>query len=1409
MTFADPSSCPDCGSALEGGASCPSCRLDLTSEAARQLWTALQSADAWLDEARRHRVPVPPPTPSVPTTPGTTPATATDDDEEQDVDLRGSDASVSASSPGAASATTTSEDAGTAASITGPITGPTAGPTAGRTTDQPHPVPPLDLPAATASRDSFGPGAPGVPVVEPRRRVSVGTILLALGALSLVVAAIIFIAVYWGPMGILGRAAVLFAVTLMVGGFGVVVTRRGLRGSSEALWSVFLAFLSLDWLLSRSQGLFGLDTAPAAPVELAWALVMVVLGVLIVRLGGRHLTRPSVADATRTTASVPEDEATSDDGVAEPSSCGSPGTPSSPATRPVELVAPSVLAGLAVAFALYRRLWDLGDVGMRPFWALALIAIVTIGAAVLLRRLALRYGALVVALAAGLVASLAVVSAFGTAVTNPAFADLVARGEGLPLALVVLALLAAAHATKERGAIATVLAGAGTVSAVVLVTLPVGEQWLTTGVLVLHAALALVLVLATAGSGVVRRGVRWGAAVPLAVALTGLVVDTTAVVAISGTSVERAGTLALDERLAPGLAYTTDAWRAVVVGLLLAVTVLRLSSTSRTVHRTHALTLVQALALAGVAATVALLEPAVVAMAAVIVVGGLVVGFLGGRTVSVRLVLGATLAAGGPLVALGSWWATAIVASVVAGGLAVLAARVPVARWRDVSGAVAAGWALGGLLAGLTAGQVPPQVVAYVLAGSVLALLVVAVVLLGPDTGRAGVEVAAAVGALVALERISVALSLGEQAVVLLAAAAVLVALSRRTTARWWYAVVGSVAAAAAAVLVSGGQTVLWDWAAGVWPVAAVLLLLAVLSMPVGALREVTAGAGALLAGASTVPPVVLLGLTPVVEAAVLVVAAAAVAWIVLTRAAGRSGAVGAEVAAGVLALCGLSVAVAELSLAEGVAVALATGAIVVALAWRIPRRSWYALVGSALAWAGVAATLGVWSTAAWVWPAAGLLLAAAAPPLALWWRDGVAGSAAFVLATSILPGLRVLEVEELAITSAVLVAAAVAVGVALRVLGSTRGGRGAEVGGGAAALTAVVAAGAVLTPATFAVAVLLLGALATALAWFAHRRWWYALVGAAAAAVSVISSVEVTATALWLWPTAAVVVASGAARVAGRWRHGLAGLAAVLVGACVRPVADVARLEVAQTTLAVVAVAAVLAMIAVLALRRPRGGPGVEVGAALLAATGLLVAAERTGPAHVALLLTVVGAATALLSLIGRDRGWYRWIGAAALAVAYVLRLVASEVGVVEAYTLPFGVLLLAAGVVVTLRTAEPTHPARRTVVTLGPGLLLTLAPSLPLALADPTSLRALLLGLAALAVMTTGILARWQAPFVAGALVVAAIVITNVGPYAWGLPRWVLIAAAGAAMLGAGVTWERRVQDGRAAVRWVGAMR
>ena len=184
--------------------------------------------------------------------------------------------------------------------------------------------------------------------------------------------------------------------------------------------------------------------------------------------------------------------------------------------------------------------------------------------------------------------------------------------------------------------------------------------------------------------------------------------------------------------------------------------------------------------------------------------------------------------------------------------------------------------------------------------------------------------------------------------------------------------------------------------------------------------------------------------------------------------------------------------------------------------------------------------------------------------------------------------------------------------------------------------------------------------------------------------------------------------------------------------------------------------------------------------------------------------MLTMLGAAVTGVSLLRSDRRRFALPGSALLGLAYVLRLLASDISVVEAYTLPFATVLLAVGYV-RMRAV----PQLRTRVALTPGLSLALLPSLPAVLIDPTTLRGLLLGFAACGVLAVGVRMRWQAPFVAGTTLAMVIVVRHLGPYTDAVPRWVLIAAAGVVLLAVGVTWESRVRNARAAASYVETMR
>ena len=112
------------------------------------------------------------------------------------------------------------------------------------------------------------------------RTASVPAILLGLGALCLLVAAITFLAVAWSWMGVGGRTGVLVGLTLAVGGAGVVLGQRGLRVAAESLTTVALGLVALDVVGAINAGWLGSpDTAEST--ALVGAGVAVVSGAIL------------------------------------------------------------------------------------------------------------------------------------------------------------------------------------------------------------------------------------------------------------------------------------------------------------------------------------------------------------------------------------------------------------------------------------------------------------------------------------------------------------------------------------------------------------------------------------------------------------------------------------------------------------------------------------------------------------------------------------------------------------------------------------------------------------------------------------------------------------------------------------------------------------------------------------------------------------------------------------------------------------------------------------------------------------------------------------------------------------------------------------------------------------------------
>jgi len=101
-------------------------------------------------------------------------------------------------------------------------------------------------------------------------------------------------------------------------------------------------------------------------------------------------------------------------------------------------------------------------------------------------------------------------------------------------------------------------------------------------------------------------------------------------------------------------------------------------------------------------------------------------------------------------------------------------------------------------------------------------------------------------------------------------------------------------------------------------------------------------------------------------------------------------------------------------------------------------------------------------------------------------------------------------------------------------------------------------------------------------------------------------------------------------------------------------------------------------------------------------------------------------------------------------------------------------------------------------------------LVPSLLWSVEDPFTPRALVLGIACLGLVVAGVHGRWSAPIAYGAAVGLVLVLREAAPYVGSsVPRWSLIGAAGALLIGLGVTWERRMQDAHAVVGYVRRLR
>ena len=134
----------------------------------------------------------------------------------------------------------------------------------------PSPVPVVAAPvpvvaAASAVRPTRSRGLSGA---------SVPQLLLALGALGLLVAALVFLAVTWSVMGVGGRTATMVGLTAVSAAVTALVARRALRGATEAIGLVTSGLLALDVVGADNAGWFG-DLTASVLTALVGAVLVV------------------------------------------------------------------------------------------------------------------------------------------------------------------------------------------------------------------------------------------------------------------------------------------------------------------------------------------------------------------------------------------------------------------------------------------------------------------------------------------------------------------------------------------------------------------------------------------------------------------------------------------------------------------------------------------------------------------------------------------------------------------------------------------------------------------------------------------------------------------------------------------------------------------------------------------------------------------------------------------------------------------------------------------------------------------------------------------------------------------------------------------------------------------------------
>jgi hypothetical protein len=247
-------------------------------------------------------------------------------------------------------------------------------------------------------------------------------------------------------------------------------------------------------------------------------------------------------------------------------------------------------------------------------------------------------------------------------------------------------------------------------------------------------------------------------------------------------------------------------------------------------------------------------------------------------------------------------------------------------------------------------------------------------------------------------------------------------------------------------------------------------------------------------------------------------------------------------------------------------------------------------------------------------------------------------------------------------------------------------------------------------------------------------------------------------------------------------------GVAGLLLAAEVAAAGAAADLAADQVGALLVPAAAVLVALALPRLQEWRR-TSVEAAAGVTGTAAVALAAADPGW----LSWTLAGLAlVALAAALRRDRRWLAPAGGLLLAASSWVRLADAGVSDPEPYVLPLAVVALVLG-----HLRRRAVPGTGSFAAYGAGLSALLLPSLLAALAGGPLWRPLVLAGVALVVVLLGVRSRLQAPLLIGGVVLAVDALRLLGPHAAALPRWVVLGAAGALLLGVGATYEQRLRD------------